>query len=49
MNKAYMDFHRLYLMHLLQGAFFVTRTKENMCFKRMYSRAAYKTKGVKYD
>lgn len=48
MDKAYIDFHRLYQMHL-RGAFFVTRAKENMRFKRMYSRVVDKTKGVKYD
>lgn len=48
MDKAYIDFVRLYKIHL-QQAFFVTRAKQNMRFKRMYSMAANKAKGVKYD
>ena len=48
MDKAYIDFSRLYAIHL-QKAFFVTRAKENLRFKRMYSRPADKAKGVKYD
>jgi len=48
LDKAYIDFDRLYKLHS-QGAFFVTRAKENMHFKRMYSRPVDKTKGVKYD
>jgi hypothetical protein len=46
MDKAYIDFARLYRMHL-QKAFFVTRAKENMGFKRIYSRAADRAKGIK--
>lgn len=48
MDKAYIDFARLYAIHV-QKAFFVTRAKANMRFKRMYSRAADRPKGVKYD
>ncbi|MDF0708095.1 IS4 family transposase [Flagellimonas okinawensis] len=48
MDKAYIDFARLYAIHL-QKAFFVTRAKDNLRFKRMYSRAVDKAKGVKYD
>lgn len=48
MDKAYIDFARLYAIHL-QKAFFVTRAKENLRFKRMYSSPAEKAKGVKYD
>ena len=48
LDKAYIDFERLYKLHS-QGAFFVTRAKENMRFKRMYSRPVDKTEGVKYD
>lgn len=47
-DKAYIDFSRLYKLHL-QGAFFVTRAKNNMRFKRMYSNPVDKNKGVKYD
>jgi len=35
-DKAYVDYRRLYRMHS-QGAFFVTRAKDNMRFNRMYS------------
>jgi hypothetical protein len=48
MDKAYIDFARLYAIHL-QMAFFVTRGKENLRFKRMYSRVVDKAKGVKCD
>jgi len=48
MDKAYIDFARLYAIHL-QKAFFVTRAKENLRFKRMYSRPSDKDKGVKND
>ncbi len=47
-DKAYVDFSRLYSMHL-QDSFFVTRAKTNMRFKRMYSKKTDKTAGVKHD
>lgn len=47
-DKGYIDFKRLYRLHL-KGSFFVTRAKDNMRFKRMYSSAADKTTGVLYD
>ena len=47
-DKAYIDFNRLYKLHV-QGAYFVTRAKDNMRFQRMYSNPVDKTKGVKYD
>ncbi len=47
-DKAYIDFKRLYKLHL-KGSFFVTRAKDNMRFKRMYSRTVDKTNGVLYD
>jgi len=47
-DKAYIDFRRLYKLHT-QGAYFVTRAKKNMRFKRMYSKPVDKTMGVKYD
>jgi hypothetical protein len=34
---------------MLKKSFFVIRAKENMQFKRMYSRAVDKTTGVIYD
>ncbi len=47
-DKGYIDFKRLYRLHL-KGSFFVTRAKDNMRFKRMYSSAVDKTTGVLYD
>jgi len=46
MDKAYIDFKRLYIIHQ-QEAFFITRAKQNMRFKRTYSMKADKAKGVK--
>lgn len=48
MDKAYIDFERLYAIHQ-QKAFFITRAKQNMRFRRIYSMQADKAKGVKYD
>jgi hypothetical protein len=48
LDKAYIDFMRLYYLHQ-QGAFFVTRAKDNRRFNRMYSRSVNKAAGVKYD
>ena len=45
---GYIDFSRLYKVHQL-GSFFVTRAKDNMGFKRMYSNKVDKTTGVIYD
>ena len=47
-DKAYVDYRRLYRLHK-QGAFFVTRAKDNMRFKRMYSNSVDKSQGVRYD
>ena len=47
-DKAYIDFKRLYHLHR-QQAFFVTRAKDNMRFRRIYSNSVDKTTGVKYD
>jgi hypothetical protein len=47
-DKAYIDFRRFYKIHT-QGSFFVTRAKDNMRFKRMYSKTVDKTTGVKSD
>jgi hypothetical protein len=44
----YIDFKRLYRIHL-HSAFFVTRTKTNFRFKRMYSNKINKKRGVLYD
>ncbi len=48
MDKAYIDFGRLYRMHEA-GAFFVTRAKENFTFVRISSRQVDKSTGLKCD
>jgi hypothetical protein len=48
MDRGYVDFHRLYAIHQA-GAFFVTRTKINMKYHRVYSCAVNKTTGVRAD
>src|SRR6202162_3958089 len=45
MDRGYVDFRRLYAIHQA-GAFFVTRTKINMKYHRVYSQAVDKTTGV---
>jgi len=47
-DKGYTDFRRLYKIHT-NGSFFVTRAKENLRFKRMYSRKVDKSTGVLHD
>ena len=47
-DKAYIDFLRLHNIHA-KGSFFVTRAKDNMRFKRMYSKEVDKTTGVICD
>ena len=47
-DKAYIDFERLYVIHEA-GAFFVTRAKENMNYRRLYSAKVNKSKGIKCD
>jgi prepilin-type processing-associated H-X9-DG protein len=42
MDRGYVDFRRLYALHQA-GDFFVTRTKINMNYHRVYSRAVDKT------
>jgi hypothetical protein len=48
MDKAYIDFKRLFVLHK-QGAYYVTRAKDNMCFRRIYSKPVEKKTGVLYD
>lgn len=48
MDKAYVDFQRLFRLNS-QGAYFVTRAKENMRFKRIYSSPVDQAAGVIYD
>ncbi len=48
MDKAYMDFDRLHRLHRA-AAFFVTRAKTNLQFRRRYSAAVDKTAGIRFD
>lgn len=48
MDRGYVDYKRLYKIHKCD-AFFVTRTKDNMNYRRLYSHSKDKTKGVLYD
>ena len=48
MDRAYLDFERLYKLHM-ERAFFVTRAKTNFKFKRRYSNAVDKSTGVQCD
>lgn len=48
MDRAYVDYVRLYRMHRAQG-YFVSRVKNNFLFKRLYSAKVDKSSGVKCD
>jgi len=48
MDRGYVDYKRLYKIHLC-GAFFVTRTKDNMNYRRLYSHPKDKTKQILFD
>ena len=48
MDKAYLDFARLYRMNVA-GAFFVTRAKSNTACERIYSRPVDKQTGLRCD
>jgi IS4 transposase len=48
MDRAYVDFERLYALHQA-GAFFVTREKSNMKAHRVYSRPTDRSSGVICD
>ncbi len=48
MDRAYLDFKRLYTLHQ-QRAFFITRAKTNLSFMRRYSHDVDKTTGVQCD
>jgi hypothetical protein len=48
MDRGYVDFRRLYALHQA-GAFFVTRTKINMNYHRVYSGVVDKTTGLRSD
>lgn len=48
MDRAYVDFTRLFTLHQA-SAFFVTRAKRNLDFKRLYSQPVDKTTGLQCD
>jgi hypothetical protein len=48
MDRGYVDFRRLYALNQA-GAFFVTRTKINMNYHRVYSHVVDKTTGLRFD
>jgi len=48
MDRAYLDFERLYNLHQ-ERAFFITRAKSNFRFKRRYSHEVETTTGVQCD
>lgn len=48
MDRGYIDFSRLYGMHLAQ-VFFVTRAKSNLQYRRVYSHPVDKATGLRCD
>ena len=48
MDRGYVDFERLFLLHSV-GAFFIIRAKSNTRYQRRYSRPVDKTSGVRCD
>jgi transposase len=48
MDRGYLDFDRLYQLHLA-SAFFVTRAKSNLQFRRIYSHPVDKSTGLHCD
>lgn len=48
MDRGYVDFTRLFAIHQA-GAFFVTRAKDNLSFRRLYSHPVDKKKGLRCD
>ena len=48
MDKGYLDFARLFRINSA-SAFFVTRAKTNLAFKRLYSKKVDKTLGLRCD
>jgi len=48
MDRGYMDFERLYTLHR-SSAFFVVRSRTNIKFRRLYSRAVDKSAGLRSD
>ena len=48
MDRGYIDFRRMYAIHQA-SAFFVTRARVDLRFRRLYSRRIEKSSGVKCD
>ena len=48
MDRGYVDYKRLYKIHCC-GAFYVTRAKDNMKYRRLYSQEKDIASGVLYD
>ena len=48
MDRGYIDYKRLFRIHE-QGAYFVTRAKDNMSYRRVYSHEKDADAGVLYD
>ena len=48
LDRGYLDYTRLYRIHKAE-AYFITRTKRNMDFERMYSAKVDKSSGLKCD
>lgn len=48
MDKGYIDYERLYQLHKAQ-AFFVTRAKSNLSYRRIYSKSVDKKTGLRSD
>lgn len=48
MDRGYVDYRRLYHIHQCQ-AYYVTRAKDNMDYRRLYSNKVDKSKGVLCD
>lgn len=48
MDRGYLDFDRLYKINTTP-AFFITRAKKNMAYKRLYSNPVDKSTGVRCD
>lgn len=48
MDRGFTDFARWFVMHQTQ-AFFVTRAKSNLLFRRVYSRSVDKSTGLRCD
>ena len=48
LDRGYLDFTRLYMIHRA-SAFFITRAKRNLKFRRLYSQPVDKSAGIQSD